>query len=51
VTLFDPLTVVDTASFTDPHQRPQGIPWVLVNGQPVIADGKHTGARPGQMVK
>ena len=51
VVLFDPLTVIDTSTFVDPHQRPTGIPWVLVNGQPVIADGKHTGARPGQMVK
>ena len=51
IVIFDPQTVADTATYTEPHQRPGGIPWVLVNGQVVIAEGKHTGARPGQVVR
>lgn len=50
VVVFDPETVADTATFADPHRYPSGIPWVLVNGQPVIAEGRHTGARPGRVV-
>ncbi|MHB1328479.1 MAG: amidohydrolase family protein [Gemmatimonadales bacterium] len=49
--LFDPATVSDPATFTDPHHYPVGIPWVLVNGQPVIANGQLTEARPGRVVR
>lgn len=51
VVIFDPQTVRDTATFTDPHHYPEGIPWVIVNGKVVIANGRHTGALPGQMVR
>jgi N-acyl-D-amino-acid deacylase len=50
VVVFDPATVSDTATFTDPHRYPRGIPWVLVNGRPVVAGGRHTGARPGRVL-
>jgi N-acyl-D-amino-acid deacylase len=50
VVAFDPATVSDTATFTDPHRYPEGIPWVLVNGRPVVAGGRHTGARPGRVL-
>jgi N-acyl-D-amino-acid deacylase len=50
VVVFDPAAVADTATFTDPHRYPRGIPWVLVNGRPVVADGRHTGARPGRVL-
>jgi N-acyl-D-amino-acid deacylase len=50
VVVFDPATVADTATFADPHRYPRGIPWVLVNGEPVIADGQHTGSRPGRVL-
>jgi N-acyl-D-amino-acid deacylase len=50
VVVFDPATIADTATFADPHRYPDGIRWVLVNGQPVIAAGQHTGARPGRVV-
>ena len=50
VVIFDPGTVADPATFTDPHRYPVGIPWVLVNGQPVIAEGRHTGACPGRIL-
>ena len=47
VVVFDPLTVVDNANFVNPYQRPSGIDYVLVNGEFVIREGKHTHARPG----
>jgi N-acyl-D-amino-acid deacylase len=46
--LFDAETVADMATYTDPHQYPVGIPYVLVNGVCVIDRGEHTGALPGR---
>jgi len=48
VVVFDPSTVSDRATFTDPHQLSVGIEWVFVNGQPVVAEGRHTGALSGR---
>lgn len=48
--VFDPQTVADKATFDDPHQYPVGIEHVLVNGQLVIHQGQHTGARPGRIL-
>jgi N-acyl-D-amino-acid deacylase len=50
VVVFDPATVADTATFAEPHRYPRGIPWVLVNGEPVIAAGQHSGSRPGRVL-
>jgi N-acyl-D-amino-acid deacylase len=49
--LFDPDTVADTATFADPRQPATGIPHVLVNGVPVIADNHPTGALPGHSIR
>ena len=49
--IFDPATVADKATFEDPFQYPVGIDTVLVNGQVVLDEGKHTGARPGKVLK
>ncbi len=49
--LFDPDTVRDKATFEDPKQYPVGIDMVFVNGQAVIADGEHTGALPGRVIR
>ena len=51
VVIFDPETVGDRATWDDPHQLSVGIRDVWVNGQRVIKDGEHTGAKPGQFVK
>jgi N-acyl-D-amino-acid deacylase len=48
--LFDPKTVIDHSTFTDPEKLSEGIVLVAVNGQPVWADGKPTGARPGRVL-
>jgi len=50
ITIFDPGTVRDKATFEDPSQYPVGIPYVIVNGTVVIDDGKHTGALPGHVL-
>ena len=49
--IFDPATVTDHATFEAPNQLSSGMQWVLVNGVPVIADGRMTGARPGQVLR
>jgi N-acyl-D-amino-acid deacylase len=45
---FDPLTVRDVSTYTDPLHYSAGIPYVAVNGQLVVDDGKITDARPGR---
>ena len=49
--LFDPDTVIDNATYEDPHQYPTGIPYVFVDGEPIIEEGQHTGARPGRVLR
>jgi N-acyl-D-aspartate/D-glutamate deacylase len=49
--LFDMETVRDRATFEQPHQYPEGIPYVMVNGQWVIYAGEHTGALPGRVLR
>ena len=51
VAIFDPEKVIDRASFDNPHQYPEGIPYVIVNGVVVLDDGKHTGALPGKVIR
>ncbi|HEX5216292.1 MAG TPA: D-aminoacylase [Vicinamibacterales bacterium] len=48
--VFDPNTIADTATFTEPHQYPTGIPFVFVNGVAVVDNGKITGATPGKVL-
>ena len=47
---FDPDTVTDTATYDDPRRFPVGIPWVMVNGQVAVEEGRCTGALAGQAV-
>jgi len=50
ITLFDPETVKDQATFENPLQYPVGIPYVIVNGGVVLDQGRHTGAKPGHVL-
>ena len=50
VTIFDLATLADNATYDDPTRSPSGIDWVLVNGVVVIDHGRHTGAKPGQVL-
>lgn len=49
--VFNPATVIDTATFENPRQYPAGIDWVIVNGTVVVKEGQHTGAKPGRSLK
>ena len=51
VVVFDPDSVRDKATFAEPNQLAEGMAWVLVNGVPVIAGGKATGALPGRVLR
>jgi N-acyl-D-amino-acid deacylase len=51
IVVFDPARVRDLATFAKPHQLSEGMHWVLVNGVPVIAEGKATGALPGKVLR
>jgi dihydroorotase/N-acyl-D-amino-acid deacylase len=51
IVVFDEKTIRDVATFEKPHQLSIGVRDVLVNGVPVVSDGVHTGAKPGQIVR
>ena len=48
VVIFDPQTIADRATFESPHQYSVGVRDVFVNGQHVLNNGQHTGAKPGR---
>lgn len=50
IVLFDPATVIDKATFTEPHQYATGVKHVFVNGVQVVHEGRHTGATPGRVL-
>ncbi|HET7617246.1 MAG TPA: amidohydrolase family protein, partial [Vicinamibacterales bacterium] len=51
IVVFDPERITDRATFEDPNQLSIGMSYVLVNGVPVIADGKATNALPGMVLR
>lgn len=51
VVLFDPETIIDKATFEEPHQYAKGVKHVFVNGTQVLKDGEHTGEMPGKVVR
>jgi N-acyl-D-amino-acid deacylase len=51
VTVFDPETVADRATFETPRTAAVGIEYVFVNGRPVWTDGRSTGERPGRALR
>jgi len=51
IMIFDPNTIIDRATYEQPHQLSVGVMHVLVNGVPVVSDGRVTGAKPGRIVR
>jgi N-acyl-D-amino-acid deacylase len=51
VTCIDPETIRDTATYEEPRLLPEGIPYVLVNGRPVVDDGRRTDELPGRAIR
>jgi N-acyl-D-aspartate/D-glutamate deacylase len=51
VTVFDAAKIIDNATFEKPHQYATGVEYVIVNGKIVLDQGRHTGARPGVILK
>jgi len=50
VIVFDPDTIIDRATYTDPHHLSEGVRDVFVNGVAVLREGKHTGEKAGKRV-
>jgi N-acyl-D-aspartate/D-glutamate deacylase len=51
VTVFDPVRVIDKATYINPFQYSEGIEYVIINGQMVLDRGKHTGAKSGKALR
>ncbi len=51
IVIFDPATIKDKATFNDPHQYPDGISYVIVNGQVVVDHGRLMKVRPGRVLR
>ena len=51
IVIFDPATIRDLATYEKPNQLSEGMEYVLVNGVPVISDGKMTGELPGKVLR
>jgi N-acyl-D-amino-acid deacylase len=51
VVCFDALHVRDRATYEHPRQAPDGIPYVLVNGEVVVDNHQHTGKKPGRVLR
>ena len=51
ITVFNPETVLDKATYVNPHQYPKGIEYVLVNGKVILRKSAHTGALAGQALR
>ncbi|NHJ46633.1 MAG: D-aminoacylase [Asgard group archaeon] len=51
IVIFNEETIIDKATFLDPHQYPIGIEYVIVNGEIVIEKGKHLENKPGKTLR
>ena len=51
IAVFDAAKVRDVGTFEDPHHYAEGIPYVIVNGMPVVDGGRFTAARPGKVLR
>ncbi|PIE55596.1 MAG: hypothetical protein CSA35_00065 [Dethiosulfovibrio peptidovorans] len=51
IVIFDREKIIDRATFSEPHQYPEGIRYVMVNGKVVVKGNTLTGKRPGRVLK
>jgi len=51
IVIFDPEKIMDKATYQNPHQFPEGIEHVIVNGTVVVSGGEHNGALPGKVLR
>lgn len=51
IVIFDLQTIEDTATWDNPTAKPTGIDYVIVNGELVLDNGQHTGAKPGKLLR
>jgi len=51
IVIFDPDNIKDKATYANPHQYPEGIKYVIVNGEIVVDNGEITGRKPGKILK
>ena len=51
IVVFDPETVIDRATYEDPHNFPEGISYVIVNGEVAVDGGRYNGALAGRTLR
>jgi N-acyl-D-amino-acid deacylase len=51
IVIFDPRKIIDKATYDDPIQPPEGIHYVIVNGEVALQNGELTGAAAGRVLK
>ncbi len=51
IVIFNPETIIDNSTFTDPHQYPSGVDYVITNGVITIEQGEHTGVLAGKVLR
>jgi N-acyl-D-amino-acid deacylase len=51
ILVLDPSTIRELGDELEPRQYPQGIKYVIINGEVVVDDRRHTGARPGKVLR
>jgi N-acyl-D-amino-acid deacylase len=51
ITIFDPDTIIDKATFKNPHQYSEGVRYVLINGKVVIDDGELVCSNAGEVIR
>jgi dihydroorotase/N-acyl-D-amino-acid deacylase len=51
IVIFDPETVIDKATFEDPHQYPEGIEYVIINGKMAVKNGNYQDVRSGEVLR
>ena len=51
IVLFDFWTIKDTSTFMNPHSYPEGIKYVIINGEIALENGKFTKNKPGRVLR